>query len=54
MMYDNEVEAHALEIAQDIFTPEELAEILEIEGLGEIDICLDEILNEEAESDWAD
>ena len=51
-MYD--LEREALEIAQEIFTPEELEEILEHEGLGEIDICLDEILNEDAESDWAD
>jgi hypothetical protein len=51
-MYD--LEREALEIAQDIFTPEELEEILEIEGLGEIEICLDEILMDEADSDWAE
>lgn len=50
----SDLDKEALEIAQEIFTPEELEEILEIEGLGEIDICLDEILNEEADSDWAE
>lgn len=53
-MNETELEIQAQEIAQDIFSPEELAEILEIEGLGEITISLDEILNEDAESDWAD
>lgn len=50
-------DSDALEIAQDIFTPEELAEILEIEGLQEVDISLDEIFNEDyedADSDWAE
>jgi hypothetical protein len=50
------IESDALEIAQDIFSPEELEEILRVEGLGEVDISLDEILAEDyedAELDWA-
>ena len=56
-MYDNDLDLEALEIAHDIFTDEELEEILLEEDAYGIDISLEEILMESEDdeySEWAE
>jgi hypothetical protein len=56
-MHENDLDLEALEIAHDIFTDEELEEILSEEGAYGIDISLEEILLESEDdeySEWAE
>ena len=56
-MHDSELDLEAMEIARDIFTDEELEEILLEEDAYGIDISLEEILLESEDdeySEWAE
>ena len=56
-MHDSDLDLEAMEIARDIFTDEELEEILLEEDAYGIDISLDEILLESEDdeySEWAE
>jgi hypothetical protein len=56
-MHDSDLDLEAMEIARDIFTDEELEEILLEEDAYGIDISLDEILMESEDdeySEWAE
>ena len=56
-MHDSDLDLEALEIAHDIFTDEELEEILLEEEAYGIDISLEEILSESEDdeySEWAE
>lgn len=56
-MHDSDLDLEAMEIARDIFTDEELEEILLEEDAYGVDISLDEILLESEDdeySEWAE